>query len=248
MSAQDFGNLADYILNGDNYQRVDSTGTTLVIPGKYGKTPLIATSTKDTYRPIIPDCPSGECVLFGHDIFTGQYVLLKIADFDPQIETCICALAGVFEQTDCAAKVQAFVDSQSGRILFEVFPQWLLQELNLTGVQFSATVEFDFWFIACYGALEVFPNLPNTTPLTCPPPGMIQLINGVPVCMMDPPIPNPFPRHFRPSQRAMRFVPSRHYSFSPSARALNPTVRPGVPRIMKSCGCESTPDFEEAIS
>jgi hypothetical protein len=248
MSAQDYGDLQDYIVNGDNFTKLQPDGSTLVIQGKYGKPPLIAIDVLDTYRPIQQDCTVGNCALIGHDIFTGQYVLLKIAAFDGATEDCLCALAGVFGGGECQAAVQSYVDSQSGMILFDVFPEWFLAELNLTSVEFSATVEYDFWFVACYGEMIVFPNLPKTQTGTCPPPGRIGLVNGVPVCMFDPPIPNPFPFALRSLRTSARLPARRNLTPSATQRALNPTVRPGIPRIMKPCGCGDTPDFEEALS
>lgn len=163
MSAQDYGDLSDYVVNGDNYTRVAQTGDTLVIPGGAGERPIVANVTRDTYWPINNDCPVGNCALFAHDIFTGQYAILKIAGFDGAEEDCLCALASQFLSTDdaaCIAILQKFVDDSSGQILFDVFPEWLLQELNLLSLEFTAEVAFDFWFTGCYGELIDLPNLP----------------------------------------------------------------------------------------
>lgn len=173
MPAQDYGDLSDYVVNGDNFTRLNpQTGSTLVIPGQYGQQPLVASELRDTYRPLGGSggiCALGNCALFAHDVFTGQYVILKIASFDQLEEDCRCALAGMFLSSDtaaCQANLQAFVDASTGQILFDVFPEWLLQELNLLELQFTAVVAYDFWFTGCYGDLLSFPNLPATPPST----------------------------------------------------------------------------------
>src|SRR5229473_3334651 len=97
MAVQDLGTLADYVLNGDNYQRVAPDGSTLVIRGQRGLPPLSPTSNKDEYFHITPSCPSGECALVVHDAFTGFYSIQVIASFDATIESCLCALVGSFE-------------------------------------------------------------------------------------------------------------------------------------------------------
>jgi hypothetical protein len=186
LSAQDLGTLADYVLNGDNYQRVLPDGSTLVIPGQQGRPPLSPTSVKDTYRPLNGDCASGTCALIVHDVFTGFYYIEGIATFDPQIETCICALAGSFESPNCVAQVQAQVDSLAGKILFETVPLWLIEEL---GVPLDALFAPDFWFIACYGDTIVIPNLVSPIPASCPAGTAIDALG---VCKAyDPPVPFP---------------------------------------------------------
>jgi hypothetical protein len=182
MSAQDLGDLQDYILNGDNWTQITPTGT-LVIPGQYGQQPLVAIDTRDTYRTIgntDSTCVNGNCGLFAHDAYTGQYALLKVAGFGTSINDCLCDLAGDFLSTDdavCRATLQKFVDDSDGQILYDVFPQWLLQELGILNQEFTATVLFDFWFTGCYGGLIDIPNLPSA-----PPPIQIQrCLCGVPI-------------------------------------------------------------------
>jgi hypothetical protein len=171
MAAQDYGNIDDYLVNGDNYQRVMPDGNVLVIAGQYGQPPLVAVDTRDTYRPISQDCTQGNCGLFAHDVFSGLFALLDVAAFDGTEEDCLCALASMFlgDPAACIAKLQAYVDSQTGQPLFNVFPQWILAELNLLSVEFSAVVAFDYWFIGCYGPEEIIVNLPQTPPSGPPP-------------------------------------------------------------------------------
>lgn len=168
MSAQDLGDLSDYLLNGDNYTRIDpDTGSTLTIPGQYGKPPLVADIARDTYRPIGSDtgtCDQGNCALFAHDAYTKAYVILKVASYDQNEEDCLCALAGLFfsgSDAECQADLQQFVDDSDGQILFDVIPEWYLQELGILDQAFTATVLFDFWFVGCYGDLIDIPNLPS---------------------------------------------------------------------------------------
>ncbi len=106
MSAQDLGTLSDYILNGDNYTRVDpATGNTLVIPGQQNSTgkPLLAPNSEcnapDCYYPVVPSCTpdfgfSGRCDLVVHDRITGWYHIAAFSDFQTIDVTCECSLAG----------------------------------------------------------------------------------------------------------------------------------------------------------
>lgn len=78
----------------------------------------------------------------------------------------------------------------------------------------------------------------------CPPPGIIALVNGVPVCMMDPPLPSPTPMltPFKawsplPTSPPRLAVPGVRPPFSPAFLALDPTRRRGIPFIMKHCDC-----------
>lgn len=173
MPAQDYGDLADYQVNGDNYTRVDtSTWNTLVIAGQWGEGPLVASVDRDTYWPIDNDCPVGNCALFAHDIFTGLFAILSIASYDGTEENCLCALASMFlsDNVDqCKAVLQKRVDDTTGTPLWQVFPPWILAYLNLTSVQFSAVVAFDYWFTGCYGGLITIPNLPVPAPPPPPP-------------------------------------------------------------------------------
>lgn len=129
-------------------------------------------------------------------------------------------------------------------------------------------------------------------PFICKPPGIVKLVNGVPVCMMDPPIPSNLPNHlpladrfagkpatrrvsvvklysddYRRSlvarwvgdnrigllsqfevayaQRESNQIASAKHEFSLSELALNPTVKPGVPRTFKYCGCNDDRDDGE---
>jgi len=163
VSAQDYGDLSDYLVNGDNYQRVDNT---LVIPGQWGQKPLVPYDNPDTYRPIGSDfqtCSFGNCALFAHDFFTKLYVILKIAGFDGVEQDCLCNLANRPLATDlaaCKAFLQSYVDGSDGQLLTDVFPAWILAEMGLTGT--TGRVAFDFWFTGCYSdAFLTLPNLPN---------------------------------------------------------------------------------------
>lgn len=170
MSAQDLGDIADYMLNGDNWTRINSTQ---VIPGQYGHPPLVPDVARDTYRPIGSDtgtCDQGNCALFAHDAYTGAYVILKVASYDQTEEDCLCALAGEFLSTDpgaCQAKLQTFVDDSSNQPLYTQIPAWYLQELGILNQEFTASVLYDFWFTGCYGNIIDIPNLVSPTPSGC---------------------------------------------------------------------------------
>lgn len=272
--AQDLGDLSDYIVNGDNYTKVEPDGSTLTIPGQRGKPPIAPQGTKDTYREVGGDCSGGACALFAHDSVTNFYYILAIATFDPQTESCECALAGSFEGPDCRNLLQQLVDDRAGQPIYNVVPFWLLGELS---IPLSFTFEPDFWFIGCYGAELTFPTLLKPPPVQvgCPPPGMTQLVNGVAVCVFDPPVPPfgtippfgrpglailPFPRkamsialHAIGNPTAIRPATSAQSAGSTSAalqkmKGLNPTLKRGIPYVIKPCGCDDAAgDFEEEI-
>lgn len=272
--AQDLGNLSDYIVNGDNYTKVEPDGSTLTIPGQRGKPPIAPQGNKDTYREVGGDCSGGQCALFAHDSVTNFYYILAIATFDPLIDTCECALAGSFEGPDCRNLLQQRVDGLAGQPIYNVVPFWLLGELN---IPLSFTFEPDFWFIGCYGAELTFPTLNKPPPVQggCPPPGMTQLVNGVAVCVFDPPVP-PFttiPPFGLPGRAILPFVKRGTSIVLPAIgnrtasqpgtsvqsaaltsaalqkmRGLNPTLKRGIPYVVKPCGCnDAAGDFEEAI-
>jgi len=97
------------------------------------------------------------------------------------------------------------------------------------------------------------PNPPPPPP-TCPPPGLIGLVNGVPVCMMDPPTPNPLPmitpfRAWTPLREKplLRRGHAAKREFSHTFKALDPTRYRGIPHVFKSCGCtDSEAEFSDA--
>lgn len=118
---------------------------------------------------------------------------------------------------------------------------------------------WDKFLLACCPPVEVPTNLlkPNGGGPTCPPPGRIQLVNGVPVCATDPPLPSPIPSPIPFSPVALslgsRTVLSESYSeirqkivigFS----MLDPTKRRGVPFVFaKRCACNDKEDFIEDV-
>ncbi len=261
MSAQDLGTLSDYILNGDNYTRVDpATGNTLIIPGQQNSTgkPLLAPNSEcnapDCYYPIVPSCAppegfSGRCDLVVHDRITGWYHISAFSDFQSIDVTCECSLAqGVTgftppNQSACVQELQNYVDSLDGLQIWGVTAPWLLAELGLPrNTPFFA----DFWFIACNDPPLIIPNLiiPKP-PASCPPPGITQLLNGVPICVFDPPIPSNLPRYLR-AKAVARSGPraSGGQISKPSTlqRAINPTFAAGRPVVLAGCGCGEFPD------
>jgi hypothetical protein len=263
MSVQDLGSLADYVLNGDNYERVQPDGSVLIIPGQHGRPPLSPAANTNEYFHI-SDCPTGNCALVLHDAFTGFYSIQRIATFDPITETCACALLASFERAGCGADLQAFVDSLVGVPESSIWPPWFIQALGLApGALFAP----DFWFIACYDTPEVLVGL-----LPPPPPpvfscavagfGDVDYVNGqcpsgyfadpaLPGCCkpLDPPAPALYynlagPRRsdfavppelagFRPRLSSTRFEPSVTRSAPP------PPLPAGAEQPLPpgNCGC-----------
>src|SRR5260370_40092156 len=121
MAAQDYGDLSDYQVNGDNYTKLQPDGSTLVIPSVYGHQPIAPQATKDTYRDLA-QCSGNIAALIAHDATTGFYYILETATFDPNAyEGCsaaLCALAGLLNCGDCRGLVQAHVDSLAGAVAF----------------------------------------------------------------------------------------------------------------------------------
>jgi hypothetical protein len=75
----------------------------------------------------------------------------------------------------------------------------------------------------------LFPYIPPRDKPSCPPPGQIKLVNGVPVCMMDPPVPSNLPSwnplDARAAIQPLLMTSSRTPSFSGT------TFRPGVSQL-----------------
>jgi hypothetical protein len=183
MGAQDLGTLSDYLVNGDNYERIDpATGNVLVIPGnQYGgqPNPPLAPQGDQTnaFRIPAPDCtnaPSSlgaRCAVWVHDATTGFYHIGPIADYNPQEVDCICALASMAGATDaeCLAAVQSAVDSLTGTPEFQLMPRWFLNVLDPTDAIFFQTFQADFWFIACFSSEIIIPATPPPPPTVfCP--------------------------------------------------------------------------------
>ncbi len=125
MPAQDYGDLNDYIFNDDNWTKLQTDGSTLVIPGQYGHPALIPQPERDTYREL-EQCSGDTAALIAHDIFTGFFYIVAIATFDAQVDTPECALAQSFEGPDCRGILQSMVDALAGRPLYQIFAPWLL--------------------------------------------------------------------------------------------------------------------------
>ena len=292
MSAQDYGNIGDYAVNGDNYTRIQPSGT-LTIPGAYGQKPLIATPTEATFQSV-QGCGAGNiAALIAHEVRTKFYYVVKIAQFDPsayvpcatgQIE--LCALAGILScyapdgsPADCTTPLQFAVDALTGQPLTNFFPVWLLNLLGIApGLPYGPgeppTATFDFWFVGCYSAPFTLTLNPMPGPMTCPPPSLPVSVNGVIVCMTDPPIPNHLPRSFRskpaqPSAPAAgaASVPAVASGMTPTvpqlpqqatprtplngslASTLNVALRTPVPFVPgRGCGCDDESEEEELIA
>lgn len=173
---QDLGNLADYIVNGDNYERVDpSTGNTLIIPTNYqpaGQPPAIvvpiSTCANDNtcvpgggplngYLTLDPSCTLDDtlyCV--AHDKTTDLYFFaFNCAGQDATPDICF-------------GNCSAYLASIDGQTVSGVFPGWLLHALGFTG---NELLSIDYYFIACPGGLVILPNPPTPPPPTgsfCP--------------------------------------------------------------------------------
>ena len=177
MSAQDYGTAADYMVNGDNYEKIEPDGSVKVIPGVYGKGPLspttdITPTVPNAFKQINPQCPGGHCEVWIHDRATGFYHIGPSADYNPAEIDCVCALvAGVSNPLNlsCRALLQQVVDSTAGQMIWGREVPWLLTEL---GIPIWTIFDPDLWFISCSTQAIVIPDLfPNPNPPPPPPPG-----------------------------------------------------------------------------
>jgi hypothetical protein len=217
MAAQDLGNLADYLVNGDNYERIDpASGNTLVIPGnQIGTQPVPPSApqgdTINAYRIPSGDCSQlvsdlgASCAAWVHDATTGFYHIGPIADYNPSAgEDCICALAGMLPSPNCLAALQAQIDALTGTPEWLIMPRWFLAQ---QGVDFFATFVADFWFVACFSAEIIIPGPTKPPPnvATCPAPLSDRTAAGCPAgFFVDPsnaacckPLDPPVPSHVR---------------------------------------------------
>lgn len=248
MSLSDLGSLQDYVLNGDNYEKVNPDGSTLVIPTNHQGTivvPLalcgndqacVPDSPLNTWNVLDPSCAFDDTLYcIGHDRTTDFYFFGY---------NC----SPPFLEGDCEQACAGYMASVDGGPLGAVFPFWLIQAL---GFPDSATISVDYYFTSCPGVTIVIPNFPNPKTSICPPPGRIQLQNGVPICFFDPPIPSNLPRH----QAAKFGAPSRPRAsggqiskLSKIQRLINPTLNGGRP-VMVDCGCgpNAVKPFEEEL-
>jgi hypothetical protein len=192
MAAQDLGSLDDYLVNGDNYSRVQPDGSTLVIPSIKPQGPLAPAegNVRDTYvKPAQGDCGLAadglfQCALWVHDAITGLWHFSR-AEWGFPGQSCLCALANLDpDDPNCRANVQAQVDSLATLPIWRTVAPWVLQEQNLP---LDTGFFPDYWFIACVGVTIVIPNLFPPKTFNCPPPQLVKIVNGVPICIQDPP-------------------------------------------------------------
>ncbi len=205
MAAQDLGNLADYLVNGDNYERVDpATGNVLVIPGnQIGTQPVPPSAPQGdqigAYRIPSLDCSQlvsdlgASCAVWVHDATTGFYHIGPIADYNPSAgEDCICALAGMLPGDDaaCLAALQNSIDALTGTAEWLIMPRWFLAQ---QGVSFFDPFVADFWFIACYSSEIIIPVTPPPPPPASCPAGEIarNSAGGCPVGFFVDPLVSP---------------------------------------------------------
>ena len=254
MALTDYGNLADYVLQGQTWTQVQADGSTKVIPSSYGTRPLIPEGQiqPNFYIPAIgceqPCSTCFACAIWLHDDVTDLYYVL-----DQTANSLIPP-----EYPDCCSYLLATNDVQAdiaNSLSVVQFPAWLF---DLLGLPHDTLPHPDSFFCACFGAPLFLPALiPAPLAGSCPPPGLIQLVNGVPVCVMDPPMPSAIPRPYHETLRmASPARPRGRGTARPAGRgaearlsrirALNPTRNAGKPFIFKSCGCDG-PDFTEPV-
>jgi len=180
--------------------------------------------------------------------------------------------AGVRPQGDCVdelissgdfANSVAFYQAQNGAPLSNIYPAWYLQALRDAGQlppeREAIGLIFDWATIWCFPVSETLPGfiIPQTATLPtaswCKPPGVIVTRGAAQICQFDPPVPSHFPlayvrfpRRFGSQNAYFKAHAQLDTTRAAIARALNPTVNPGRPRTIKSCGCDG-PDFTEAI-
>jgi hypothetical protein len=188
MAVEYLGNLQDYLVNGDNYTRIEpDTGNVLTIPGGQlpGLGPVAAVGGlgNDIYQKIQPCCGFGIAVI-AHDTTTDQFKVVELSSpltFDPtldpeipQCENCdrasLCALAqqlscnGPLGPLDCNTPIDLMVAGLAGTPLYQIFPEWFIELLGFD--PFADTFQPDYWFIACLSAPFQF----TITPPPPPPP------------------------------------------------------------------------------
>lgn len=174
---EDLGNLADYVLNGDNYERVDESGNTLVIPTVYQGNiivpPAVCGNDQNcvpiggdfTWNLIDPSCDFDHSpICIAHDATTGFYFFA----LDCEGETI-----GIESADDCFAACAAYLAQIDGGPLDGAFPNWLIEVLYPTDF-FSELplLDIDFFFVACPGERIVIPNFPGPIPVNCTPPNL----------------------------------------------------------------------------
>ncbi len=200
MSIEDLGSLQDYILNGDNYQRVLPDGSTLVIPGNLingqpHRPVAPSREAQDSYYiagdPCQPISLAAGCAVWSHDATTGYWHVGPIAQYNPEVTTCLCALVGDFEgladPAACRSELEAQLNALDGRPLNTIFPGWWLA---LNGFAPSLPIVIDQYFIACLPVFVIIPRTPVP-----PPPAQCTVgtaIDALGVCKeYDPPVPFP---------------------------------------------------------
>ena len=247
-------------------------GNTLEIPAIYGQQSILGSPTTitDVYKDYSACQLSVDtaCAVVWHDATLGMIFDTSGA---PNPDGSVNAgVACDFPAGNCAAAcenqqppglIQSLIGFFYAKPLALKYPQWFL---NIVAQTYPGLVEIgllrpDWWAWMCTPVLIRVPGFsPSLTPasggFTCKPPGMVQLVNGVPVCVMDPPTPNPLPwslrRKLAPSAARPTSMPSSAVDVTTRAariKALNPTINAGKPFIFKACGCDG-PDFEEPIS
>lgn len=168
MAIQDIGSLSDYMLNGDNYERVQSDGSTLVIPTNYQPStgpeivvPLALCgfdesctpdSPTDTWEILDPACSfddSPYCI--AHDATTGFYFYAY---------NCNGLAFGGETEAQCSSACATYLASIDGGPCDAAFPLWLIEALGFT----NCTLNIDFYFVACPGETIAIPNLPGPPP------------------------------------------------------------------------------------
>jgi hypothetical protein len=176
VSIDDVGNLADYELNGDNYEQVSPDGTTLVIPTNYQNqivvpSALCATDSLDPncvpgpsnyWNALDPSCVDDTVYCIAHDATTkGFYIALN------------CQYS--FDEGDantCYENCAAYLASIDGTELLNLVPGWLIEILYPNALLSELPVlDIDYFFLACAGeAFFIQPPGPTQPTQPAPPP------------------------------------------------------------------------------
>jgi hypothetical protein len=180
MAIQDLGSLADYIVNGDDWTRVDD-GSILTIPSA-----ATLANGQPVTGPLVPlgptlkawlwsegECPGGTCDILFHDANTGWWFLQAGVACDGIID----AEGDTIDVATFAAGLADGINLQTGAPFAPncALPGWAKP------ADWSGECDFDYYAIACDDSVIVVTLvLDQTVTATCPAPNVNRTAEGCP--------------------------------------------------------------------